>query len=298
YLGCYYRISLKLSDLIDPGFIANYVKRNTLVALSADRFIDADDVFAIDGRGTLILSVCKDTYETLGLVGRQAKFPLQRDTRYVIEIDLLADCMDPMKKYFQRIKSRFDAVLDEPVEFLVGFYDKQSGTPITFDLPGASAVELQSERHHLQGISVPRIDNELVGVSKRSDVWVEQAQELFEWIGLAASCSQAIASNACDSQISTYSVPQPNSLADIEVHTFSGLISAQAISSVAKELANSPCQNEIYICVWGYEDAPVSWKLYEHGFLTSGENMYAQAYVPDQRCCLTFQACGPWDDSS
>ncbi|KAJ1732922.1 hypothetical protein LPJ61_001817, partial [Coemansia biformis] len=126
HIGSYFKIKLKLTDLIDPSFIANYVKGKELVALSAGRLIDADDVFAIDGRGKLILSLCKDTYETLGLAGRQAAFPLQRGSRFVVDVDLLAGCMDPEKKYFQRLRTRLDAVLGEPVDFVIGYYDADS----------------------------------------------------------------------------------------------------------------------------------------------------------------------------
>ncbi|KAJ2340085.1 hypothetical protein GGF43_006492 [Coemansia sp. RSA 2618] len=297
HIGCHYHISLKLTDLIDPGFISNYVKRNTLIALSAGRFIDTDDVFAIDGRGMLILSVCKDTYETLGLAGRHSQFPLQRGARFVVEINLLADCMEPTKKYFQRIRSRFDAVLDEPVEFLVGYYDADTGAPVTFDLPGAAAVEPRSETCKMQGVSVPRLPEHLTAACEQSDAWVEQAQETFEWIGLAAGGVHAVAGGTVDPETSIYGAPEPSTLADVEVHTVCGMLSAKAISSVVKELLADPesCKDEFYVCVWGYDDAPVSWNLSEHSFYTSGENMYAQAYVSERGCCLTFQACGPWD---
>ncbi|KAJ2665016.1 hypothetical protein IW148_001773 [Coemansia sp. RSA 1199] len=290
YIGPYYQITLKLSDLIDPAFIANYIKRNTLIALCSNRFIDADDVFAIDGQ-KLILSVGKDTYETLGLVGRHAQFPLERGSRFVIEIDLLADCMDPEKKYFQRVRNRFDAVLHEPVEFIVGYFDKTTGTPVTFDVPGATIVTPQFDTRTLQNAAVPSIPECLFSTNEQTDTWTEHAHEMFEWIGLAANCSQAILTN--DSQTSAYSVPEPNSKKDMQVVTVRGLLSATAIHSAINELIAA--HTEFYVCVWGFDDAPVSWNSSEHNFYVSGENMYAQAYVPQRNCCLSFQACGPWD---
>ncbi|KAJ2158092.1 hypothetical protein GGF46_004027 [Coemansia sp. RSA 552] len=299
HVGSYFKISLRLADLIDPAFIANYVKRNTVVALSTTRYIDADDVFAIDGRGYLVLNVCKDTYETLGLVGRQAQFPLERGARFIIEIDLKSDLMDPAKKYFQRIHSRFRAVLDELVEFTIGYYDKD-GRPLNLDLPGASIHEPRFEEHRLVGALVPEISEQFIGAKKQSEEWADEAQGIFEWIGLAASGSRAvIGSERPDAHTCLYDVPEPNTPADLCVTTATGLLSAKAISTVVQELLGDPQTPEFYICVWGHEDAPVSWNRSEHGYLVSGENMYAQMYRPSQRSCVVgFQACGPWDTFS
>ncbi|KAI9477208.1 ribonuclease P 40kDa subunit-domain-containing protein [Coemansia mojavensis] len=290
YIGPYYHVSLKLSDLIDPGFIANYVRRNALIALSRNRFIDADDVFAIDGRGTLVLSVCKDTYETLGLAGSQAQFPLRRGSRFIIKIDLLAEFMDPMKKYYQRVRSRFDAVFAEPVEFLMGYYDAQSGAPITLDLPGASAVDPQLTHSLSKGVSGPSVEHLLDG---QTDTWNEQAQAAFEWVGLAVSGSPVVGSSWSPSSACAYQPPVSSPPTDFSIFTVTGMLCAKAISSIVKEVLES--SSNIYVCVWGFEDAPISWKLYEHNYYTSGENMYAQLYAPNKNSCLTFQACGAWD---
>ncbi|KAJ2851461.1 hypothetical protein IWW36_001100 [Coemansia brasiliensis] len=291
YIGPYFQISLKLSDLIDPGFISNYVKRNTLIALCKDRYIDADDVVAIDGRGTLILSVCKDTYETLGLAGSQAQFPLQRGSRFIIKIDLLAEFMDPMKKYYQRVRSRFDVVFTEPIEFLMGYYDAQTGTPITLDLPGATAIEPQMKHSLLHGASSPSVDGL---ADTQANAWIGRAQEAFEWVGLAASGLPVIDSLCKSDKTRACQAPASDSQVDFKVFTVTGMLSAKAISSVVKEMVSELSCNT-YVCVWGYDDAPVSWKLYEHNYFTSGENMYAQMYIPSQNSCLTFQACGAWD---
>ncbi|KAJ2082617.1 hypothetical protein H4R24_001447 [Coemansia sp. RSA 988] len=300
HIGWHYKITLKLSDLIEPAFITNYIKQNTLIALSSNSFIDADDVYAIDGQGKLILSLCKDTYETLGLTGRQAKFPFQRNSRFIVEIDLTASCMDPSKKYFQRIRSRLDDVLSESVEFIIGYYDAKTGSSLVFDLPGARTYQADPVVCKVARALVPCIPEEFLNANKQSEEWVEQAQELFEWIGLASSGSQAIISGATDPFVSAYSVSEPNTPADLEITTISGLLSPKSILSAVDELIvdAQACKTEFYVCVWGHEDAPVSWGSSEHGFLVSGENMYAQAYLPQRHRCVTFEACCPWDTFS
>ncbi|KAJ2506405.1 hypothetical protein IWW47_001594 [Coemansia sp. RSA 2052] len=303
-MDCYYRATLKLSDVIDPAFISAFVKKNTLLALSIGRRIDADDVFAIDGQGTLILSVCKDTYESLGIVGTPAQFPLERGARFVIKIDLKAACMAPEKKYFQRIKAGFDAVLNEEVEFLVGYYDAETGRSLNFDVPGATQCTPTVEEHLVVDALVPQLNDLLDAKDKVSDSWIECAQEIFEWVGLATLGSSRITSAPTDAEVCEYMVSEPYSKATLCVVSVSGMLSPKAISAVAHRLATqvsgqgTAAACGAFVCVWGHEDAPVSWASYEHGYLTSGEHMYVQAFVPQSDRCATFQACGPWDSHS
>src|SRR5450756_2066140 len=58
---------------LEPSFVAQYILTGSLYALSLTR-LDSDDTLCIDGQGMLILSVCKDTYQQLGLVGRPCRF--------------------------------------------------------------------------------------------------------------------------------------------------------------------------------------------------------------------------------
>ncbi|KAJ2893393.1 hypothetical protein GGI21_005432, partial [Coemansia aciculifera] len=231
HIDCYYRVTLKLSDLIDPAFIASFVKRNTLIALSLGRRIDTDDVFAIDGQGTLILSVCKDTYESLGLVGTPAQFPLERGSRFVIKIDLTAACMAPEKKYFQRIKAGFDAVLDEEIEFLVGYYESKTGKSLNFDVPGAIQCSPSVEEHVVTDALVPQFSELLSANGKVSDSWIERAQEVFEWVGLATLGSSRVTSALADPEVCEYAAPEPHAKASLRVTSVSGMLSPKAISA-------------------------------------------------------------------
>ncbi|KAJ2774839.1 hypothetical protein IWQ56_000402 [Coemansia nantahalensis] len=297
HMGSYFRVQLKLTDLIDPAFIASYVKDKELVALSAGRRIDADDVFAIDGGGRLTLSLTKDTYEVLGLAGRPAAFPLKRGSRFVVEIDLLADHMAPAKKHFQRLQARLDAVLPEPVDFVVALSDAESGRTLNLDIPGAAACPPHVEARTLAGAAVPGVPDEFLAARGQSGEWAECAQDLFEWIGLATAGARALVPGAADPEACTYRAPEPSAVTDLTVCSATGLLSPRAIAAaVAELLAEAQAAGAVfYVAVWGHEDAPVSWAAAEHGFLTSGEHMCAQAYLVPQGHCATFQACGPWD---
>ncbi|KAJ1891413.1 hypothetical protein LPJ66_006935 [Kickxella alabastrina] len=329
HLGSYYRVSMKLTDLINPDFIATYIKQNSLVALSLDNRLDTGDMFAVDGNGILVLSLCKDTYEELGLVGEAAQFPLERGARHIVRVDLRSDVMVPEKKYYQRVKKCFERKFTREVRFVVGWYDSETGGALNFDVPGA--VECQptfDKEHQLRDVWVPDVcdlqdvqetRNTAGSGSGVSDVWTERATDVFEWIGMASSAEAGAgvlqrilsandgSSSSNDQDICTYSVPEPRKSLTLNSVSVSGLLSAKAISRLSaaalhhlagqqqqEQQANSP----LFLCVWGHEDAPVSWSASEHGFLTSGENMYAQVYNPNADKCTTFQACGPWDSHS
>ncbi|KAJ2690490.1 hypothetical protein IWW39_000737 [Coemansia spiralis] len=302
HMGCYYRATLKLSDLIDPAFIAAFVKNNTLLALSPGR-IDTDDVFAIDGNGTLILNVCKDTYESLGIVGTQAKIPLERGSRFVIKIDLKAACMVPEKKYYQRIKAGFDTVLNEGIEFLIGFYDSETGGALNFDVPGATQCLPTVEEHMVAEALVPQLLELLAAKDKAEEDWIECAQEVFEWVGLATLGSSLVVGTRADPEVCEYVVSEPYTRANLRIVSVSGMLSPMAISAVAHKLATQASTQDAaecgtFLCVWGHEDAPVSWTSSEHGYLTSGEHMYVEVFAPQSDRCAIFQACGPWDTHS
>ncbi|KAJ1930844.1 hypothetical protein FBU59_006914, partial [Linderina macrospora] len=185
--GHYYTGTLTLSQLIDPQFISQYIKSTgTLIALSQSNTIDSGDLFAIDGHGHLILSLGKDSYESAGLVGQPAKFPLERNARNIVTIDLTADAMTPGHKMYERVKWSFDTVLNQPQEFLLGFFAPATGQSLDIDLPGLTKHMPAVSSSKRAGILVPEASDLLQTTNKPSEQWIEGAQELFEWVGQVA----------------------------------------------------------------------------------------------------------------
>ncbi|KAI8323643.1 hypothetical protein GQ54DRAFT_296603 [Martensiomyces pterosporus] len=301
HIGCYYKATLTLSQLIDPQFIAAYVKKGSLFALSQDSTIDSGDLFAIDGQGTLIMSLGKDSYEEAGLVGVQAQFPLERGSRHIVKINLTEDCMTPGRKLYERVRRSFDTVLTQKIEFLVGYFDPETGKSLDFDVPGAVACTPSISTRRTAKTFVPQFSDLFAATGKPSDEWVERAQEVFEWIGLASFGSQRLTETQVDPFVSAYHAPEPRELVNLNVASVSGLLSPKAISGISEaliQMAAAADNSYFYLGVWGHEDAPVSWGSSEHGYLVSGENVYAQAYQPKDSRCITFQACGAWDSFS
>ncbi|GAA6027427.1 hypothetical protein JCM8097_007857 [Rhodosporidiobolus ruineniae] len=94
--------NVNLADLLEVGFLNSHIRQGSLVALTLDDD-GAADVVAIDGRGRLVLSVSKDTYELLGLPGRASAFGTFRQ-RFIIEISLIDPSFRAGKLGFERVK--------------------------------------------------------------------------------------------------------------------------------------------------------------------------------------------------
>ncbi|RIB00215.1 ribonuclease P 40kDa subunit-domain-containing protein [Gigaspora rosea] len=118
----YYKADIHLSYFIERSFIQDYLQKGRVVAQSLGEGIDVSNVIALDGSGTLILNLTKDTYKQLGLPGKPAKFGTDRQ-RFVVQINLLEKSMIPGKKGFERIKWCFDNTLSDPFPFLISYID-------------------------------------------------------------------------------------------------------------------------------------------------------------------------------
>ncbi|UZJ53141.1 hypothetical protein CBS101457_002461 [Exobasidium rhododendri] len=107
-----YLARVPLCVFLDPVFITSYIKRGNLVALSRGK-LDSEDVACLDGKGVLHLSVTRDTYQSLGLVGQALKQSRiasgkGRDRlsgkveRWMIRIDTLAPSFVPGRPGYDR----------------------------------------------------------------------------------------------------------------------------------------------------------------------------------------------------
>lgn len=120
-----YRARIPLSLFLDPIFVTAYLKTGSLIALSDASRTPAftpssDDSVCLDGQGTLVLSLCKDTYRTLGLTGRASHFSRLSsgraadrtsgpDSRFIVQLPLLSPSFVPGKKGYQQALERLRA---------------------------------------------------------------------------------------------------------------------------------------------------------------------------------------------
>ncbi|GAA5956444.1 hypothetical protein JCM8115_001726 [Rhodotorula mucilaginosa] len=169
-------LNVNLAHLLDIEFLNAHIRQGHLVALSLDDGGGQDaDIVCLDGRGRLVLSVTKDTYECLGLPGRASAFGSHRQ-RYIIEIDLKAPHFRAGKPGFERTKQALAAwpartdLLDElagqparrePKRFdlLCSFVDsKGEPQPVHFSDSSkfiCSTIPTAIDLHTLTDIAVP-----------------------------------------------------------------------------------------------------------------------------------------------
>ncbi|GAA5970945.1 hypothetical protein JCM11641_004518 [Rhodosporidiobolus odoratus] len=148
HAGGFYRCtSVTLADLLEPEFMNSYIRKGSLVALSLDDDEGAD-VVAIDGRGRLVLSVPKETYEVLGLPGRASAYGSLRQ-RFIIEVSLIDPAFRSGKPGFERVKR---LLRDWPRE--TSLFDALAGVGLTRDRKGKTfdMVMCYADEH---GVSQP-----------------------------------------------------------------------------------------------------------------------------------------------
>lgn len=79
----YYKVEdLPISNLVEKPFIEKFVKAGGLTLLSIDTKIDLDDCVCVTPEGLLVLSLTKDTYESLGVEGQLSHFCKNNKERY------------------------------------------------------------------------------------------------------------------------------------------------------------------------------------------------------------------------
>ncbi|PLW31284.1 hypothetical protein PCANC_10846 [Puccinia coronata f. sp. avenae] len=106
-MGTYQHFSnLNMADLLGVEFAQTYLRSGSLVAISLSS-VTGDDLFAIDGHGTIHMRLCQSTYQTLGISGRRSKFG-PRGQHFVVQIDMRDPAMRSGKGIYQRTKKSLD----------------------------------------------------------------------------------------------------------------------------------------------------------------------------------------------
>ncbi|KAI8363559.1 ribonuclease P 40kDa subunit-domain-containing protein [Mortierella sp. GBAus27b] len=278
----YYHAHVPLSLLLTSAFM-QYI-RNGMIALSVHGGIDTHDVVGLDGKGKLILSLTKDSYEQLGMIGKPSEF-LRGRQRYAVELDLSSPSMVPGKPGFERIKWCFENTLTTVFPMVLASVDPEGNSlPLEFpESARATRMSFNVQCTQLNNIMIP--DTTTIRTIGKNDLrWRLNVSELYEWVGMAAIQSDRITlGDRIDPFLCVYSNP-PQTTPDpvgsegclVEV---SGLIPSESILKMfqaLRSLLDGPANPDwTNFTVWGFQDAPISWRGEEHGHLMNGENMYS-----------------------
>ncbi|KAL2914653.1 hypothetical protein HK105_205792 [Polyrhizophydium stewartii] len=294
----------------------------SLAALSAGARPDAgDDCFAIVPPATLVLALCKDSYEAAGLQGRPARAAPSR-SRHVVRIDLARPSFRPGDKTFDRVAWCFANVLVQPVDWLL--VSLASPAPPAQPTPAqpTPAESSPAESSHAAPLvwrdfalpaeanARPVIADAVVstmtnvvfpdlaatglpaGFAAGRDGAQDSALALLEWVGLACIRAQRLsADDAVDPFVAAIDHFEPSTTGDVATISWSGLITPPFVGAVvcaaARVLADNPALPWFAVAVSGFPNAPVSWDGKDHGSFVHGENDLVLV-VDRSDMCLSF----------
>ncbi|XP_056453767.1 ribonuclease P protein subunit p40-like [Gadus chalcogrammus] len=292
--------NLPLSQLLDKEFLEKAVYKGSTYGLSYQTRIDEDNCFALLPNGKLVLSVDKDTYETLGLEGKPSQYQRRPAGRYVVSVDLKDRTMSPGGKGHQRVLKALTEHNPLSCDLLLSQH-----------LPGDESPALQSLlSNHKLSEHRPRVSTHVMTslpcpTLVTSDLQGEQQscdpQSFLEWLG--AVDAGVTFEDESGGYLSTYECPQPQTVVDSAVRcSVTGLLLPEDIYHLLDVLRRSVLEPKLApwlaLTVHGFQDSPVSWGTAEHGFLSGGENFYTLVLFQnlDYWICMatgSHDACPP-----
>uniref|UniRef100_A0A8D0HUD8 Uncharacterized protein n=1 Tax=Sphenodon punctatus TaxID=8508 RepID=A0A8D0HUD8_SPHPU len=268
--------NLSLHELVLHDFINAFVRKGSCYALICNTKIDQDNTAALLPTGKLIISVDKVTYEELGLQGLPSQYSGKKVMRYIVTIDLADSAFNPDGKKYKSVLWVLKETKPLEFDFLLAWHHtgaEESSLMTYFSKHHIQARQPKITFSTLRNVQCPVLqNNKLQGEPEESC----SAQELFEWLG-------TIFNNADDNKsfsfLSTYSCPQPSTnVEQTYLCTITGFILPEKIIQLLEQMCcyfDEPKLAEwVTLTVHGFADSPISWREYEHGFQTGGENLY------------------------
>ncbi|KAJ3876178.1 ribonuclease P 40kDa subunit-domain-containing protein [Lentinula edodes] len=280
------------------NFIGKYSTRSGISFLSAGsgpKFSHKEeDVWCIDYRGVLTLSVCKDTYNGFGLVGKRVAFgkgkSKQGDGRHVISIPLYAKDAESVKIRTQREaalkrwEERRAQEIGSPLWNILAFSESMSPEELDTALQVLvkdqvaapfEIVSVRCQKAVLEDVHVPvvrltprpRPQNKLGLNQQEEEDWCETMEGLFEWVGMAGlGATRLKANDRVDPFVAVYQPPSPTRVGGVTHLRWSGFIGPSFVQSLVEFMSHHLVQSlqtdrpdflsiSSHACTW----APVSY---------------------------------------
>ncbi|KIJ55290.1 hypothetical protein M422DRAFT_23902 [Sphaerobolus stellatus SS14] len=257
----YYRSKLTFAALFGA-----YSLSSGFTALSVGN-LSTEEVWCLDTRGILSVSLNNETYEQLGITAgaqtRTRSLSLARKIRHLIQIDLKDNSTLAVraKENLKKWDTRRAAAGEDGWQVLLSF-----DFPSPDSVPGkkhAIATRLCST----QDVNVPS------HILPKSDNAQDAVAPLFEWLGLACIGSQRILVNDKINQyVANYDPPANSSSGTIHHLQWAGLISPPFIRSVLEQVLskNTGLRGVSAVSF----DSPVSY-IASTGSTMEGENVWS-----------------------
>jgi len=263
----YYVANIPLGSLLEEDFINKYIKNEQFVAFSFKQRLDNDDVFAI-ADGKLYMNLTKDTYTSLGLVGKSSEIPINKQNRFVVEINLIESSFNSKGKLYKHVQWCMTHTLTDKYQFLL-----YSSKEITLDDIKKYNIKKENTTH--KNILIPSLKY-ITQPTKLSPIWCSHATDIFEWLGMLACQSKRVLGDyRVEPYYSVYKPPTPFKPGNIQSISFTGFIPKSFVKSAIEKLREIIIKEKLpwsSIIIWGFNDAPITWNKKEHGYLMNGEN--------------------------
>ncbi|CAH1175714.1 unnamed protein product [Phaedon cochleariae] len=269
----YYKIlGLKLEDLVSLKFICGFIRSGKLSLLSIDRRIDCDTCFGLDPYGQLLVTVDKETYQSLGLEGSISHFTRKLKNHFTITVDLADEKLIKNTSRLSKLKTCLGRL--EKCSVIVTW------KPPNEDICPSSIAKYFSDLGYVVKQCTPNFRRHTV-YSKVPDfdlgsIDVTNAKEFAEWLGFVSIDGDF--QEDPSGYLSSYVVPSATGVAKkIDCLQWRGFFTATDIKEMIEQiikttnLANLPW---ISIYIQGFSDSPVSWTNEEQHYYTNGDNGY------------------------
>ncbi|KJA23551.1 hypothetical protein HYPSUDRAFT_137715 [Hypholoma sublateritium FD-334 SS-4] len=278
--------SVTLSEVVTtaPTFVNAVEGESSLLIVSAAA--NDEDAWCVDPRGHLTLSVAKEAYERLGLVGQKLPFK-GHDGHHTIDIPLRKNALSPAMQarvgaaltgWDQRRARTWDAVFCAK--------DRGQASPPPF---AAQTHAVRAEKRELKDVYVPvlglcaRPTPPAKAQSKKkpglegdaeSDVQMEAAEDwdcrvesLFEWVGMACLGSQRLnANDRVDPYVALYEHPAPKHMQDVTHLRWRGLLPPsfikESLDTIAATLDTPTGPPFVGVAAHALSGSPVSYLPY------------------------------------
>ncbi|KAL0580483.1 hypothetical protein V5O48_001553 [Marasmius crinis-equi] len=245
----YAKGKVSLSKLVEKaaqpgGFVKSFGHSSGASILSTR----AEDIWCIDYRGVLTLSVCGDSYQTLGLVGSRVSFGKGKDKegdgRHVITLGLQphAETEKNRARRNETLKRWEDRRQGEVWE--VFCYSGDEGVLPDFasqHLAGSTIKDTNCETFHLDNVKIPVVQlSERPKDTESLEDHEESLEELIEWIGMAGLHAQRMQANdRVDPFIAVYEAPSPNQVGPVTHLRWTGLLAPPFVQAMVDCIINS-----------------------------------------------------------
>jgi len=227
---------------------------------------DTDDVWSLDARGVLTLSVGKETYEQLGVVGNKLPWKPCQDI-HVISISLLTT---EAALALARTHQASSHVYGSKTKAALEAWDRRRGpwdVIVSCDDPSKVPTVNETKREvtvQTRKFSHIRIPQRLLSIGPQAKVvdveeWEEEASALFEWIGLACLGSQRLQANdSVDPYLAVYDPPLRFRTGDLTCLRWTGLLTPSAVQAIINH-ASSAASEFVAITAQSATNSPATY---------------------------------------